>query len=271
MRHEVLQEALRVLRRAVADPLLDVELSDVAVRGGDADERRHRRADRRRVAEAIARHVVEVRRDRGHVGVEIRLQVAAADLVAVGVVPGGDQLRAGVRARRGYRGLRRRALNGEPASAGVLPVVGALGAHRADRRALALAAGGVLERVLRAVLGVDRGLALCAQSGDIRGRLDRVHGGIAQRGKPRLLLGRGDDRRLHVARIGLIQAVAEVEALIDQALRRRLVGQLDLEDGGVPVVLLCQRGRRRHQRNRRRRRERSHPWPHRPNPLVVDP
>ena len=204
VRDEVLLEPGGVLRRAVADPLLDRERRDVAVRSRDADERRHRRADRRRVAQAEPGDVVQVRGGRD-VGVEQRRQVAAAELLA---------LRRRTRPRRaagrcscsvggaGHRGLRGGAFDREPASAGVLPVVGVLRADRAQRRRSCSACrrGAVERRAWRRPRRRSSSGARRAARSTSAGVSIVATAGYPIASSCAFSLGRGDDRRLDESR-----------------------------------------------------------------------
>ena len=159
-------------RRRVG-PGLGLQRVDVAVRGRDLDRGRH--------GESVALGADPVAGDvvlvvvRVDVGVEERVQVAAAELVAGGVIPGGHELRAGVgaagaRGRVGARDLRvgRVRLDRDVAARGVLVVVGALCPHGAGRRARARLAGLVdAQRELGRALVGDRLLALGADAVDV--------------------------------------------------------------------------------------------------------
>ncbi|HEY6891640.1 MAG TPA: ABC transporter permease, partial [Solirubrobacter sp.] len=103
-------------------------------------------------------------------------------------------------------------------------------------------------------------VALGAQRGDIRRCLDRVDGRVPHRLELRLLLLRDDDRRLDLTGDRLVVPVADVEAQLRQLVARRLVRQLELDDG---LAVVCQRGGRHHG-YRNRGCDRTHPRPHRP-------
>ena len=260
VRVEVLDEAARAGRAAVAEPLLGVERGDVAVGRGDLHVGRH--AAVAHVAKAEPGAVVEVG-VRADVGIRDRRELARAELGAVSGEPRGHQRRtrviaglAAVDGRARQCGLRGRALDREVAPGDVLPVVGALCTDRAGDRLLALLGAGGGQRGLGGLFLGDRRVALSAQRVDVGLRLQDLDGVIALRLEERLLLVGDHCAGQDPAAGSVDEAVVEVGPLGLELFHRRLARQLELHDR-LTIVRECRTWQYGHNS---RDRGCTHPW-----------